>query len=136
MLRIPYYRVLTLCVLAALALQTGTGQGNQTVNGVALVEKIDPKTGIMTLVTDRGSRVPIAAENAQLIDVNGKNASLSDFKEMQHVLYSWDAAGQNLKDIKLTQTFCKKDGPTICEKQVRKKECHHTCSDGPCACPK
>jgi hypothetical protein len=135
--RISSYLSIVVCTLAVLSLQSD-GQHHEEESGFARIANVDPESKTLTLLTtDHGNRrVDIETVRAKLKGPSGENATVADFKKSQYVQYSWRKVGDNLEDIQLAQAFCKRQGPTICESQARKKECHHQCSDGPCACPK
>jgi hypothetical protein len=124
-------------LLTAIGLQqSGNGQQASKQDGFARVAEVDTNSSTMTLLTDERRSVQVSTKHATLMKAQGEKAGLTDFKAGQHVKYSWSKVGTELNDVKVTQTFCEREGPTVCETQAHKKECHHKCTDGPCACPK
>jgi hypothetical protein len=128
--------VLALPTLTSAAQIPSDTKQSATKKGFARVEKVDAKRGTLLLLVKENQTVEVSVEGAQLSDIDGKKTKLTDFREGQFVEYSWTKYGPALQDIKLAKTFCKKDGPTVCESERQNKPCHKNCSDGPCACPK
>jgi hypothetical protein len=103
--------------------------------GYARIQSLDREGDKITLSIDSKEKVTVPVREAQLKTATGQTAKLDDFKEGQFVKYSWNKKDEVRSNIRLAQTFCKADGPTLCETESNREHCHHKCKDGPCACP-